>query len=186
MSLDEPIIIAMLGSIGAGKSYFTRQLAAKTKTLRLNADSLRLAWYGSLETIKAENGHGSENNKRLFRVVDVLIREIIGVDQSVILDMAQFNKRDRRQELYEIADTLGAKVILVWIQTPRALVVERVGKRDERQDQRQIEPVEANVILDDHDKGFAEPTDKEYVIKIDGTQAFEKQYEYFTTQLNAL
>ena len=112
---NKPLVITFLGSIGVGKSYFARQLAAKSNVVRLNMDALRLAWYGSVEEVDAHQSEYSVINLRFFRVLDYIVKELLVTKTSVILDVAQFNVMRRRQELYDIASKQGATVILVWL-----------------------------------------------------------------------
>lgn len=182
-SSAQPLVITFLGSIGVGKSFFARQLASKTNTIRLNADAVRMSMFGSREGIERQNGHGQEVNRQIFGVYDYVVKEILATKQSVILDVAQFNQLERRKELSRIAKEAGAKVILVWIETPRDIASYRVQNRDELHDQRRVSAERARDIFEHHDKNFSEPIEGESVIKINGMVPFKEQYRQFTEQL---
>jgi predicted kinase len=180
---DRPLVITFLGSIGVGKSFFARQLAAKTNIVRLNADAVRMAMFGSRTEIERKDGHGIEVNRQIFGVYDYVVSEILATKRSIILDVAQFNQLERRKELTRIADKADATVILVWIETPRETAMQRVQTRDELYDQRRVDEARARAIFEYHDKNFGEPIGGEHVIKISGTVPFEEQYTQYQQQL---
>lgn len=183
---DEPLAIVFLGSIGAGKSYFSRQLATRWNAIRLNTDAFRLAWYGSLEDIERNDGHGSEANKRISRASEYIVQQVLTARQTVIIDAARYNKREVRRNLAPLVSECGAKLIVVWIDTPRDVASRRVQEREPTREERRLEHLTAEHILNDHFAHFEEPQPDERVVKIDGTVDFETQYQSFEEQLTKL
>ena len=181
---QKPLLIAFLGSIGVGKSYFAKQLAPRIGAVRLSADAARLGMFGSIEALKSQpESHGLDNNKRLFGVIDYAVGEILSSGVSVIYDTARYNGADNRRELKRIADAHDAHLVYVWIDTPRDIVRERVMNREETADQRRLDETATNRILAFHDEHFNPPNGDEMVIKINGQDEFEDQYKDFSVQL---
>ena len=185
-SSAQPLVITFLGSIGVGKSFFGRQLAERTHTIRLNADGLRISMYGTRAEYDRINGTGPDSNRPIFGAYDYMIKEILTAKKSIILDVAQFNVLKRRQELMRIAKDTGARVILVWIETPREVARERVLTRELSYDQTRVSETRAQELFDEHDANFSQPQPGEHVIKISGTVPFEEQYLEFNQQLDAI
>lgn len=174
-----PILVVFLGSIGSGKSYFARQLTPKLDAVRLSADAARLAMLGTLEAVNASAKDGLEHNKKLFGVLNYAAQSILASGKSVVFDTARFNGFEHREEAREIAKATDARLIIVWLDTPREVAFERALSRDELDDQRKLGADRANQILDFHYANFDAPQAGEFVIKISGQVPFETQYEQF-------
>jgi predicted kinase len=182
---QRPLLVAFLGSIGVGKSFFARQLAPEIGAVRLNADAARLSMFGSLENVEAERQFfGEEANKRLFGVIDYAVKEILTSGKSVVYDSARFNGKRNRDILKMIATDADSRLVFVWIETPRKVAFDRVLVRDEATDSRRLDQKAAEKIMTFHDEHFDAPHDDEFVIKIDGTVPFAAQYDSFIEQLN--
>ena len=116
-----PVFVVVAGLPGAGKSYFSRKLAERLPCAIVESDVLRKALW-------QEPTHSPEESRRLFsachRLIEQLLREGIGV----ILDATSLQERHRAQ-LYRIADRVGVKLIVVWVEAPPEVIRQRLRER---------------------------------------------------------
>lgn len=184
---SHPVIHAFLGVPGSGKSYFARNLAERTSTVRINSDAMRLGIFGSLEAISAV--YHSPNRENVNTYVDgatsYVISELLACNQSVICD-AHHNKRSDRERFESLAKPYGAHVVLVWIQTPFDLALRRGQEREAKPDQCQLSEQDMREVMARHEAAMDKPTEGENVITIDGQQPFDQQYESYQAQIKKL
>ena len=174
---QKPLVVVFLGSIGSGKSFFARQLAQASGTVRINTDAMREA----MGEVWSE-----QSNRRVWGAMDYSVEQILSAGQSVIYDAARFNRAESRELLAQLAEKTGAKVIVVWIDTPREVASLRAQTRELTDDQRPVSKQDAEDIIDNHEKKFDPPEGHENVIKISGEIPFEEQYKIFTEKLTQL
>lgn len=182
---QKPLVIALLGEIGVGKSFFARQLAPKISAVRLVSDAARKAMFGVSfsELSPDQQFFGKEANDRLFGLMDYAVRQILANGTSVIYESGRFNGRSNREILRKIADETDARLVFVWVHSPREVAKERVLTRETTSDQIQVDEETAAKIFKFHDKHFDAPRNDEFVIKIDGTVPFEEQFAAFQKSL---
>ncbi len=187
MSDRKPTVFTFLGVPGSGKSYFARNLATETGTIRLSSDAMRLAIFGSREAIaKVYNSGEKENvNAYVHRAFDYVFGEILANKHDIICD-SHYNKRPDRDHLRDIASRYGARVVLLRINTPHDLALQRGQEREEADDQRKLTEELMRAAIDRHHVNTDEPTIDEVVVDIDGTIPFEQQYESFNQQMETL
>lgn len=173
----KPFVIVFLGSIGVGKSYFAKQLSEKLRIIRLNSDAMREAM---------GDEWSEQTNHRLFGAMDYAIGQILQSGKSVIYDAARMNKLDARETLRQIAHRADADMLIVWVETSREVVEQRVTTRQPTSEHLQFSTEEAKSILQRHDKSFSPPQSNEQFVRIDGTASFEDQYTSFVQQLEGL
>jgi predicted kinase len=174
---QKPLVITFLGSIGSGKSYFARQLSEKTGIVRFNSDAIRQAMGYEWSEEAARRAAGALN---------YTVEQMLRNHQSVINDTARFNKLDARRELQGIAEKTGATVVLVQLESPRDVIIQRVTSREPTSEHLQFTAQEAEQILARHDRAFVPPQDGEICINIDGTASFDEQFKSFQEQLEQL
>ncbi|MFC1983340.1 AAA family ATPase, partial [Chloroflexota bacterium] len=121
--MAEPILIVVSGLPGTGKSYFCKNLAQRLPFLILESDALRKVLF-SLPAYTAQE------NSRLFQAIHRLIEGLLKRRISLILDATNLSER-YRERLYNIADRLNTRLILVRVEAPPDLVRERLQARDE-------------------------------------------------------
>lgn len=174
---QKPLVITFLGPIGSGKSYFAKQLSEKLQIVRFNSDAIRQAM---------GDEWSEEAVRKVAGALDYVVEQVLRNHQSVIYDTARFNKLDARQALRAIAEKTHAEVVLVWVESPRDVVVDRVTSREPSSEHLRFTNEEAEQILERHDRAFVPPQDDEMCIKIDGTESFNEQYQSFQEQLKQL
>ena len=119
----EPAFIIVSGLPGTGKSYFCKKLVERLPFLILESDALRKALFSSPT-------YTSPESTRLFQAIHRLIEGLLKRGVSLILDATNLSER-YRERLYNIADRLNAKLILVRVEAPSDLVHERLQVRSE-------------------------------------------------------
>ena len=126
-----PAFIVVSGLPGSGKSYFCRQLTARLFSLSphpqpppfpiLESDSMRRLLSHTPNSSRSEND-------RLFRACHMLIEYLLRKGIPLIFDATNLIER-HREHLYHIADSMGAKLIIVRVEAPPELVRQRLRYR---------------------------------------------------------
>jgi len=180
----KPVIFTFLGIPGSGKTYFARNLAQKTATVRLSSDAMRLAIFGSLEGIaQAYNSDDREIvNTYTFGAIDYVVNELLSNGQDVVYD-AHYNQRSKREELEKIAQKNNAQVILVRINTPYDIALQRGQNREAAPDQRKLDEHHMREVIERHRANTDEPLSSENVIDVSGEVPFDEQYKSFKESL---
>jgi predicted kinase len=123
--LPEPVVkpafVAVSGLPGTGKSYFCSRLVERIPIVVLESDALRRELF-------PEPSHSSPESTRLFRALHLLIERLLKEGISLILDATNLSERNR-ERLYNIADRLGARLILVRVEAPPEVVYQRLKAR---------------------------------------------------------
>jgi predicted kinase len=117
----EPAFIAVSGLPGTGKSYFCHKLAERLPLVILESDALR-------KELFPQPGYSPQESARLFRALHLLVERLLKKGISLVLDATNLSER-YRERLYNIADRLGVKLILVRVEAPPELVYERLKAR---------------------------------------------------------
>ncbi len=117
----EPAFVAVSGLPGTGKSYFCRKLIERIPLVILESDALRKALFLS-------PNYSLQESARLFRACNLLIERLLRKGISLILDATNVAER-HRERLYNIADRLDVKLILVRVEAPPQVVYERLKAR---------------------------------------------------------
>lgn len=126
-----PAFIVVSGLPGSGKSYFCRRLAARLFSLSphplgppfpiLESDALRRLLFPMPNYSRGESD-------RLFRACHMLIEDLLRRGIPLIFDATNLIER-HREHLYHIADSVGARLIIVRVESPPELVRRRLQGR---------------------------------------------------------
>ena len=116
-----PTLYLTLGFPGSGKTRFALAFAEEQNLAHLNSDKFRLEMFEQPTYTPEENGS-------VFEVMDLIAEELLKMGVSVIYD-ANFNRRTYRRAMEKTASRHGAKVILLWFQTPVDTALVRIGNR---------------------------------------------------------
>jgi len=123
--LPEPVLrltlIVLSGLPGTGKTYFCQKLVARLPFVVLESDALR-------KTLFPTPTYAAEESTRLFQAVHHLIEDLLRKGIPIILDATNLSER-HRERLYNIAERLNAKLILVRLKAPPEVVHERLKAR---------------------------------------------------------
>jgi len=119
-------LVVVSGLPGSGKSYFCRRLASRHPLARLDSDALRKTLFG-------QPTHSPEESSRLFAACHHVLDRLLGAGISALLDATNLREVHRRQ-LYAIAERHAAKLVVVSLQAPAAVVEKRLAARARRAD----------------------------------------------------
>jgi len=123
--LPEPVVkpafIVVSGLPGTGKTYLCARLAERLHFVVLESDALRKVLFSS-------PGYSPEESARLFRALHQLIERLLKKGVSLILDATNLSERNR-ERLYNIAERLEVKLVLVRVEAPPGVVYERLKSR---------------------------------------------------------
>jgi predicted kinase len=117
----DPAFIVVAGLPGAGKSFLSRKLAERLPCCIVESDALRKALWAR-PTYNARESH------RLFSASHGLVEQLLSEGIGVILDATNLQERHRKQ-LYLIADRLDVKLVLVWVEAPPQVILDRLQER---------------------------------------------------------
>ena len=117
----KPAFVVVSGLPGTGKSYFSGKLAERLPFIILESDALRKVLFSSPSYDPKESSH-------LFRVVHLLIEKLLRKGIPLILDATNLSERSR-EYLYDIADRLDVKLVLVRVEAPPQIVQGRLEGR---------------------------------------------------------
>lgn len=180
---ERPVLVMFTSMPGSGKSYFARQAAERMKAVRLSSDALRPAMRGSIEAWKeAEAIAGKETmHKQLFGMMGYVRDQVLAAGCDLIYD-TNTNKRALRKAGMEQAVKFGATPVIVRLEVPYEVALQRGQEREEQADQRQhTEDGMRNLI--DRIQDNTDPFDvSEPVVTLDGQKPFEEQFAEFERQ----
>ena len=119
----EPAFVVVSGLPGTGKTYFCSKLSARLPFIIVESDALR-------KTLFPSPDYSSSESSRLFRACHLLIERLLEKGVPVILDATNLSEQ-YRERLYNIAERLNARLILVRVEAPPEFVRERLKARQE-------------------------------------------------------
>lgn len=117
-----PALVILIGLPGSGKSHFGRRLAGRYPLAILDSDALRSVLYESPR-------HTVQEHARLFPALQVLMRRLLARGVPVLLDATNL-KESNRKPLYRLAKEAGARLAIVRLWAPLAVMRARLAERD--------------------------------------------------------
>ena len=116
-----PGLVVLAGLPGSGKSFFARALAAHYPAAVLDSDALRAVLF-------AEPKHTEKEHGRLFPAIHVLMDRLLARGIPVVVDATNLKEANRRP-YYKIGEAHGARIVVVQVWAPRAVIRERLRGR---------------------------------------------------------
>lgn len=107
----------MFGYAGAGKTTTANVLHELTGAAHLSSDAVRSALFSKPTFSEAEH-------EELYRYLDSTTESLLKAGNDVIYD-ANLNRRQHRQDKYDICRRTNAQPILIWVKTPRDMAKKR-------------------------------------------------------------
>lgn len=120
----KPFLLMFYGYPGAGKTYFSRQLAEHVQAAHMQADRIR----GELFE---QPRHDKQENDIVMQLMDYMTEEFLSAGLSVIYDVNAM-RAGQRHALREMARKAHATPLIVWFQMDPETAFTRSKTRDRR------------------------------------------------------
>ena len=117
----QPLLVAMCGLPGTGKSYFAAKLTEQVPFLVLETDRLR-------KVLVEHPKYTTAEHRRVFRSCYYLIDHYLTNGYSVLFDATNLNE-EFRSYLYDISESTGAPLAVVHATAPINTVRRRLKQR---------------------------------------------------------
>ena len=184
---DRQILVVFTSIPGSGKSYFARHLADHIGAIRLSSDALRPAMYGSVKAWQeAEAVDGRPIMlKRLFDTMDYMTDQVLAAKVDLIYD-ANTNRHELRRAKAKTARAHGAVLIIVHLDVPYEVALQRGQDREEQDDQRRKDEPGMRALIDRIQAATDPFEPDEPVVHLDGQAPFSDQFAEFERQVNSL
>lgn len=163
-STSQPTVYLICGFIGAGKTTYARKLEAETGAVRITKDEWSIRLIGDDPTIEGYDEH-NHNIIGLSRDVAFALASK-GID--VILDEG-FWAREQRRELRAAFEQVGARVEIIYVDTPIETMRQRVARRNDERTPDSF--VIAPDLLDYYHQFWQPPDADEQVIRLSEVEA---------------
>lgn len=115
----QPALVLLVGAPGVGKTHFARQLRERVDVAVIESDAVRQALFGRPSYEKRESG-------RVFGAVHAAARELLAEGVTVVVDATNLIEAER-EVLYRIADAAHARLLIVRLTAPAALIRKRLA-----------------------------------------------------------
>ena len=120
---EYPALVLLSGLPGSGKSHFCRELVKVVPSLVvLESDALR-------EILFPDPTHGQSENARLFPALHRLLERLLRIGHQVAVDATNLRRRNRRM-LYDIAERVGAPLLIIETTAPEGVIRQRLSRRE--------------------------------------------------------
>lgn len=152
-----PVLIIAHGLSGSGKSSVAAEVMQQLGAIRLRSDVERKRMHGltaSADTGSAVAGglYGADATQRLYHHLAGLACRILNAGQTVIVDAA-FLQRRQRELLREVAGTCAVPFLIMSVTAPKEILCDRIRHRNAAGG----DPSEADIAVLDHQLATMEP-----------------------------
>ena len=132
--MSDQLLVMLVGTMGAGKSTFSRQLAERIGAVRVNGDTIRQQLFKDYDEWSRP-----ENKTKIDEILEAQVRRALEAGQSVIRDH-RHGSRAKRNESRRMAAECGARSVVAWVQTPVEIAIKRTVARPQASDSIKFEP----------------------------------------------
>ncbi len=116
-----PALVVMVGPPGTGKSHLARLLAQRVPLQIVETDEIR-------RQLTPSPRYTAEENRRVFHAAHRRIDRLLRQGKNVLFDATNIYERGRRT-VYRIAESDGARLLIVRTVAPDEVVYERLTRR---------------------------------------------------------
>ena len=122
MAQGRPILVALCGLPGAGKTFFAEEVTKLLPICVLESDRIRKA-------LVAKPKYTPGEHARVFKVCHYLIEEYPSQGQRVLFDATNLTE-NFRLPLRQISERQNARLMLVHLNAPRDIIRQRLRERE--------------------------------------------------------
>lgn len=130
----DPLLVAVVGLSGTGKSSLAATLRARTGFVHVNSDATRKRLAGLAPTARPGAGlYTAERSAETYAVMHAAAASALAQGRGVIVD-ATFQRREHRDALRAVAAAAGVPIVFVECTCPEAVLRDRLQHRTARGD----------------------------------------------------
>lgn len=164
--ISQPVLIYMYGLPGSGKSFVARQLAESLGMAHVSSDRIRFELFDEPKYDRTEY-------QVITHMMEFMTDQFLNNGISVVYDISVSRLAERRQ-LRDTARKLGAKDLLIWVQTDIETAWQRSKIRDHRKTDDKYSVSLDRSIFDKIVNIMQNPQDENYLV-VSGKHLFESQ-----------
>jgi predicted kinase len=162
----------MVGPPGTGKSRLARRLGAALDAQVVESDRVR-------KQLFREPRYTGGEHAAVYGWCHTVLRSALVVGRSVVFDATNLEERVRRR-VYDIAEGCSARLAIIWVTCPPAVVQERMLRRQQRADEDDVSDADWFIYLEMRRR--AEPIRRPHVV-INTAAGYESLFERVVADL---
>jgi predicted kinase len=167
LNLARPQMLMIVGSPGAGKSFFARQFSETFDTPVVGLDRIRSELF-------TNQTYSNDENDLVNRIAGYFIEELLKTKRSFLID-GGCNARSDRIRLIQLAKKAGYDAQVIWVQTDSATCRARALKRNpEKRIDDKYNPTLSEQTFEALVRRFTEPTRENHVV-VSGKHTYSTQ-----------
>lgn len=165
-TLQKPLLIALYGYPGSGKTFVARQLTNIIQVAHVHADRIRAELF-------EEPRYDKQENIVVTQLMNYMSQEFLNAGVSVVYDVNAM-RANQRFSLRELARKSEAEYLLVWIQIDADSAYVRTQNRDRRTMDDKYSAFHNEETFTEVLNSMQNPTTEDYLV-ISGKHSFATQ-----------